>query len=852
LLLAISPIVLYAATLQAALGAQCTGPSELQRDVEATQSAQAHSALGAWFAQHQQLSCAIEQFEKATKIAPNLFEAHYNLGLALIDNHESGRAIAVFRRAIALQPDSVRGRIALGTALQQSGQFGEARQQFETVLQADPKSAYALDHLAQIYFTEKRYVPAMTAWRNAASLAPSDPDIKVELGVALSKNGNNKEAIDVLKQVVGSAPGLAAGHFNLATVYANEKMFRESAEEYKATLNIEPDNDTARLALAKAYASIANYQDALLPAQEYVSRNPRVAEGHHVLGSVYRGLARYAEAEQELGQAVQMDLSDYGIRYELGFVLLHENKPEQALPHLQKALEIRPESAEARFQLANALKALNRTEEAKAEFQKFQAQKERGVSENIAAATGSGANKLLVEGDPNHAAERYREALKLDPNNAKTWFNLAIALDELGRKSEEQNALEKALALDPSLPQPHNQVGLIYASQGRVAEAEEHFKKAISLDPQYADAQTNLGVLYGRTGRNREAETLLRQATENNPHLLQAHLNLGLILANDNRLPEAAAEIEKAVEIDHQNPTALTAQGMIQSKLGKSDESVTTFKQLAKAHPESAEAQLNLGIALADSYRLEPALAQFEQAKKLAPNTAAPYFNLGRVLVDLHRYDEAISELQQAAQLAPSYPVPLYLLALAQTKLQGYQAAIETLKKFLAVQSRDADAYFLLGQSYQKLGRTEDAIAAWKQAIEIDPSQAEALYNLMRTLAKTNPSDARVYRERFETLQRQNQLKTEVETLANFALASAKRGDYAQAVTQLQEAIKQCGDCSSKADLHKDLGLIECKSGDVRSGESDLLLAKSLKPGDQDVLTALAIINKIRGQERLP
>jgi Tfp pilus assembly protein PilF len=82
--------------------------------------------------------------------------------------------------------------------------------------------------------------------------------------------------------------------------------------------------------------------------------------------------------------------------------------------------------------------------------------------------------------------------------------------------------------------------------------------------------------------------------------------------------------------------------------------------------------------------------------------------------------------------------------------------------------------------------------------------------------------------------------------LGNFALASAKRGDYSQAVSQLQEAIQQCGECGSKADLYKDLGLIECKSGDIGSGEKHLLLAKSLKPQDQDTRKALEAIARMR------
>jgi tetratricopeptide (TPR) repeat protein len=202
--------------------------------------------------------------------------------------------------------------------------------------------------------------------------------------------------------------------------------------------------------------------------------------------------------------------------------------------------------------------------------------------------------------------------------------------------------------------------------------------------------------------------------------------------------------------------------------------------------------------------------------------------------------------LKTACQLAPSYPSALYFLGLNESKLTHYDEAVAALEKLIALQPRNADALFLLGQSFQKLNKTEEAIEAWKKAGEIDPSGTEVLYNLSRALLKTNPAKAKEYRDRLVALQQQKQLLTEADTLGNFALASAKRGDYSQAVSQFHEALDQCGDCPSKADLHKDLGLIECKSGDIDNGEKDLQIAKSLKPHDVDIQKALDIIAATR------
>lgn len=171
---------------------------------------------------------------------------------------------------------------------------------------------------------------------------------------------------------------------------------------------------------------------------------------------------------------------------------------------------------------------------------------------------------------------------------------------------------------------------------------------------------------------------------------------------------------------------------------------------------------------------------------------------------------------------------------------------MSTLQKLIALQPRNANAYLLLGQNLQKLGKTAEAMAAWRMASDLDPDQLQALYSLWRATDKTDPQQGKLLEERFVALQKKKQLTGQVETLANFGIASATRGDYQEAASQLRDAIGQCGDCHLKGDLYKDLGLIECKSGDIQNGEKDLLTAQTLKPQDSDVTRALGTIAHVK------
>jgi Flp pilus assembly protein TadD len=262
--------------------------------------------------------------------------------------------------------------------------------------------------------------------------------------------------------------------------------------------------------------------------------------------------------------------------------------------------------------------------------------------------------------------------------------------------------------------------------------------------------------------------------------------------------------------------------------------------------PDSAEGHLNLGIALADHLDLDGALSEFSEAVRLKPDSPSAHYNKGRALLDLRRNEEAETELQTAVRLDSRNASALYLLAVAEKQLDKTGHSAELLQEVLAIEPRNTDAHYLLGQNFAKLGKESDAIAQWQNALQLDPDHAEALYNLARHLSQTDPERAKHYQGLFVDLQRKRRITERAETLGNFALAAATARDWNQAVSQLEEAVQVCGNCQSRGDLHKDLGLIYCRSGNLDKGERELRVAQSLKPEDPDVKKSLDLIAELK------
>jgi len=825
-------------TLAAQDARPCRGPAELERAVTSHPSAAAYDALGAYFGQHVQFSCAFAAFESALHLEPNSWEAHYNLGLALLGSGDAERAAREFRAAAHLRPELPQTHAALGAALSQLNQTDAAIDEFKTALKSDPKSVPALDGLAKALLEQKRYSAAIAYLKDA----PPDEGLQMDLAIAHSRNGNAGEAVQILSRIVKAHPSSPQAHSNLGIAFTQQDRYREAASEFQEALRLDPRDDVARVSYVKALAVLAEFSTALPVAQDYVRRKPDDSEGLYLMGVVDRGLGNYAEAETMLTRSVELNPKYYDARYNLGFVLAKRGKTAGAREQLERALELNPSSSEARFQLAAVLRTMGQADKASEQLNSFEQKRQESVGKDVAGTKVNQANEYFQTGDTQRAVDLYREAINDDSKNARTYYDLALALDRLRDISGERDALEKASALDSNFAPVRNQLGFLSLQAGQADEAEKQFRAAISLDPQYAEAQNNLGVLYGQQGKTTEAEQLFRQAAENNPQYAQALLNLGLILASESRFAEADPALQNALRIDPNNTKALTGRAMTLTHMNRQSEALEGFRKVVDLDPKSPGAHLNLGIALADQFNLEAALTEFSEAARLDPNASVAHYNKGRALLDLGRNGEAKPELEAATRIDPNSTDSWYLLGLIEKQAGNTDNAVSLFEKAVTLEPNNPDALYMWGQGLLRRGDQAGAIARWRKVIEINPEHGEALYNLSRLLAKSDSEAATRLQERFESLQAKQHITDRAQTLGNFALASAAARDWPQAISQLREGLQLCGNCSALPLLHKDLGLIYCRSGDLKNGLAELVEARKLAPDDPDIGKAIRIL----------
>ena len=131
------------------------------------------------------------------------------------------------------------------------------------------------------------------------------------------------------------------------------------------------------------------------------------------------------------------------------------------------------------------------------------------------------------------AAEEYRRAIELKPDEPELHRSLALlhllnnAYDEAGE------SIERALALDAANPRTLYVAGRLHVARQQHGESIRFLEMAVKLDPNLVEARPSLGRAYLRAGRFEEAAAQLEQGLALDYHgdihysLFQAHRRLG-------------------------------------------------------------------------------------------------------------------------------------------------------------------------------------------------------------------------------------------------------------------------------------------------------------------------------------
>ncbi len=410
----------------------------------------------------------------------------------------------------------------------------------------------------------------------------------------------------------------------------------------------------------------------------------------------------------------------------LGYDLRQKGRVDEAIAHFQKALQIKPDYAEAHVNLGEALFQQGKVDEAMIHFQKA-----LQIRPDYAEAHNNLGNALLQKGRVDEAITHLQKALQIIPGFVKARASFGNALLQKGNVDEAIVQYQTALQIKPDYAEAYNILGYALLQKGRVDEAMTQYQRALQINPDYAEAHVNLGNALCQKGKADEAMAHFQKALQINPDYVEAHINLGNTLCQKGRVDEAITHYQRVLQTNPDYAEAHNNLGNALLQKGKMDEAITHFQKALRIKPDYAGACYNLCNALLKEGRVDEAITQYQQALQIKPDNAKARYNLGNALLQKGRVDEAIAQYQQVLQIKPDSPGVLnnlaWLLATSPDAhiRDGVQAVKYAGRACELTHHGETSFVGTLAAAYAEAGRYDDAIAAGQQACALAEAAGE-------------------------------------------------------------------------------------------------------------------------------
>jgi tetratricopeptide (TPR) repeat protein len=318
-----------------------------------------------------------------------------------------------------------------------------------------------------------------------------------------------------------------------------------------------------------------------------------------------------------------------------------------------------------------------------------------------------------LKGDHTRALPLWQKAVRIQPT-PQAYNGLAATLGELGRNPEAEANFLKALRLEPNnLGTSFNLAGL-YMKRNDFGAAAPLLEKVVKGAPGQPQPAYMLALCYSATGHADQAQNTLLALPAKARDIEEIQLMLGAIAREQNKPAEARKYFERVLQL---NPDSVTGAASLGALLAAGDEparGVTLLEDAWKRDKTSYVAGYNLALA----YKRAGKLAESRSvlASLLTKGETPEIYNLlGSVEVGLNNSKDALGYLERAVEMDPR---ETYFFDLGYQQLQNHFAP-EAAATFQKGTQRHPDAVRLwlgLGTAYLALSRNDDAMAAYQKA----------------------------------------------------------------------------------------------------------------------------------------
>jgi len=213
------------------------------------------------------------------------------------------------------------------------------------------------------------------------------------------------------------------------------------------------------------------HEESLKQLERSIALYRQDAKVYLLAGMNWVILERLDLARPFFEEAARLAPDDGTMQYHLGRYYYSAQRFAQAEQAFRAGLKLNPDSVKGYDNLALALEAQRKTDEAEASYRKAI---ELANTQKLATEwPWLNLAKLLIEkGRHEESLALLESAQRMNPQSAQVFYVRGKALQKLGRETEAEAALKRSVQNDAKFPDSHYLLGRIYLRQGRKPESQ--------------------------------------------------------------------------------------------------------------------------------------------------------------------------------------------------------------------------------------------------------------------------------------------------------------------------------------------------------------------------------------------
>lgn len=578
--------------------------------------------------------------------------------------------------------------------------------------------------------------------------------------LARERAGRQRDALQILQTYLQNHPDDGEAHLALGWFYRRARAYKEAYAEAESAARLMPSSPKPWLLLGETAALAADGPRAENAFRKALALQPDRWQTQAALGDVLVNLDREKEALPFLERAVQLAPQEAQALYALGRTLLKTatsaSQIEQARRHLQHSARLRPDVPRTHLLLGQSYMRQSKWKEALQQFQQLERLPHDAEIGTARAYESSVAWSRL--GDETRAARErvthrklveYRSVKDIiakqiveKPTDLAPRLRLARLCATFDEFSFSIGAYQKLLAYAPQA---------LAEKQSGVEEKVRLASRELSQVRQRAaraqlQAQAVLESAAGKNGLTESAETRDTDSASADtdfsdsqavPLSLQATLRDADYLFGQKRWSEAQRAYLSAAKTDDKSGLAFQGAGLTMMEGDDKAQGINFLRRALSLDAKLSQANYVIGSLCLEAGLRTGAVRYLEMATRAAPDNAEYWHQLSAAYAS---EDEQLKEAEGAARRAAALePKNLgYQLdwGQAQEAIDKWDDAERTYRKALSEAPQDLTGLVRLGSFLvnrrSDAARLREGEALLQKALKSNPKDGYALFSLGR------------------------------------------------------------------------------------------------------------------------